>query len=297
LSATALADRELVELAVLDSGEHAFALEVRAAEAQSCWRVARGLVEQTRRWPVITHCWQREGSSLREILDNAELFSRFFYEEVPDVDDVSPRALIAAADAVDVDAFVRRKAAQVEPDRPLEKFVECELEATQHRCGAAPSREEVAGATLNGTALVTTYDLDRWLLAWEQAHCPAADPADGRQEWFEADPLVLLFLPTPSPWEALAYLNFYGTSDFGSEHYIALGRRWHERFGAELYAHFGTMLECFVTRPPSSLDAAWALAREHELVAPCTLALPGIPLRSYARGLVGHERWFLHERP
>jgi hypothetical protein len=39
------------------------------------------------------------------------------------------------------------------------------------------------------------------------------------------------------------------------------------------------------------------LAYEHERVAPCTLMLPGIPLRHYAEGLIGHRTWFLHERP
>jgi len=57
------------------------------------------------------------------------------------------------------------------------------------------------------------------------------------------------------------------------------------------------MLEFVVNRPPRSLDEAWALAREQELVAPCTTALPGITLREHARSLVDRDTWFIHERP
>ncbi|WP_291467436.1 DUF4253 domain-containing protein [Acidovorax sp.] len=74
-------------------------------------------------------------------------------------------------------------------------------------------------------------------------------------------------------------------------------RGWRELHGAELWAHYGTMLEFAVGRPPRDFDTALALAREHDLAAPCTLALPGIALRHHALGLVGHGTWFLHERP
>ena len=81
------------------------------------------------------------------------------------------------------------------------------------------------------------------------------------------------------------------------EGFIALLRRWRERNGAELFTHYGTMLEFEVSRPPADLDAALPLAHEHALAAPCTLALSGTPLRHHALGLVGHGEWFLHERP
>jgi hypothetical protein len=92
-------------------------------------------------------------------------------------------------------------------------------------------------------------------------------------------------------------MHWYGTSDFGAEHYVALGRQWETRHGARLVAHYGTMIQCLVERPPASPIEAWSLACEHDLAAPCTLALPGIPLRDYARALAGWDRWFLHERP
>ena len=78
---------------------------------------------------------------------------------------------------------------------------------------------------------------------------------------------------------------------------IALLRSWRERFGAELVAHWGNMLQLVVEHPPTDADTAWELAWEQTLVAPCTIWLPGTPLREYARSLIGANRWFLHERP
>lgn len=54
----------------------------------------------------------------------------------------------------------------------------------------------------------------------------------------------------------MAYLRWYGTSDYGAEHYIALGRSWERRFGAELVAHYGTMLQRLVSRPPETIQDA-----------------------------------------
>ena len=76
-----------------------------------------------------------------------------------------------------------------------------------------------------------------------------------------------------------------------------MSRRWHDQFGAELVAHYGVMIKFVVRRPPSTLDVAWQLAREQELIAECTTILPGVPLRHHARALVGRDTWFLFERP
>jgi hypothetical protein len=70
-----------------------------------------------------------------------------------------------------------------------------------------------------------------------------------------------------------------------------------QAYGAELVAHFGTMLQFVVSRPPQTLDQAFALAVQQNAVAPCTLALPGVSLREHVRALMCVDKWFLHERP
>jgi hypothetical protein len=297
LSATPLGARELVELPVLDTPERAYAMELSPDEMEEMWDVARGLVAETGRWPLITTTFG-DGETLEEKLSDADLFSRSgYYGANADVDDVSPRALLAAADAVDVAAFLRRRTAELQRLTSVEE-IEHELERTREYCGSAPGRDDVARARVDGQPITTCHQLDRWLLGWELAHGSSSDPTAERiTEWFNPDPYpaILLFLPTPNPWDALAYIPFWGAGGHGSEHYVALGRQWHERFGAELFAHFGTMLECFVSRPPTTIDEAWELGRQHDLIAQSTLA--GSSLRHYAAGLVNYDRWFLHERP
>ncbi|WP_428268063.1 DUF4253 domain-containing protein [Haliangium sp.] len=68
-------------------------------------------------------------------------------------------------------------------------------------------------------------------------------------------------------------------------------------FGAEIVAHYGTMLQLIVSRRPDDIDDAWALAYAQQLVAECTTVLPGISLRDHARALMHADRWFLHQRP
>jgi hypothetical protein len=119
-------------------------------------------------------------------------------------------------------------------------------------------------------------------------------------DWFEpsADQSTeLVLLPTPRSWESLAYHSWYAMEGQPSSPFIALLRSWERRYGAELVAHWGTMLQLVVANPPRTLEDATALAREHIAVAPCTTALPGLSIASYARALVGRTTWFLHERP
>jgi hypothetical protein len=117
-------------------------------------------------------------------------------------------------------------------------------------------------------------------------------------EWYEPnETTALVLLPTPHSWETLAFLHFYAAADESSAPLLALLKFWNERYGAELVANWGTMLQFVVSRPPTHLEDAIALAREQILLAPCTTLLPGVPLMQHARALVGCERWFLHERP
>jgi hypothetical protein len=78
---------------------------------------------------------------------------------------------------------------------------------------------------------------------------------------------------------------------------VALARRWNQQFGAELVAHYGTVLQFRVLRPPATLQQALRLAWEQQTVAECTTITRGVPLFEHARVLVGRDQWFLHERP
>lgn len=296
LAGTALMDCAMAKLPILDTGEIALALEINTKVIESSWKIARALLPATGRCPIVTTCWSGTSGTLEERIADEDFFSRFFFEEAPHAGDTRPRALIASSQKVDVTKFLQGLRADSEVNDDLTDLLPFEREGTQQACGKAPSQNELAQARINGDPIRTRSQLDRWLLEWELTQGCLPDPKLGRQEWFQPEHAVLLFLPTVSSWEALAYLGFYGAYQ-GAEKYIALGKTWEQRFGAQLVAHYGTMLQCLVSRPPQDARSAWVLALEHDLVAPCTLALPGIALRHYAAGLVHQDRWFLHERP
>jgi hypothetical protein len=138
----------------------------------------------------------------------------------------------------------------------------------------------------------------RWSVA---AHRPFG-PVDGTHlEWFEPDEsigLALVLLPTPNCWEVPLYLEFFGCES--SERVALLARTmhaWHERYGAEIVAHFGTMMEFGVASPPMTKDEAVAVGAEQSAIAPSTLDLAGVSEVQHARTLIGRDTWFLHERP
>lgn len=293
---TALAGRDIVPLRVLDTQHWAYAIQIGKAEVEPMWRVARGLVDRTGLWPVASCAWGSHGDWRKSVLSE-DFFSRFYYREAPGANDVSPTALLRMADQVDVDTFVDDLVKLRGSYFALDKAIRLEVDTTRHTCGIAPTEQEIAAARAADKNIDSHAAFDRWLMHWEAAHGVPLDRSLGRQDWFEQDPAVLLLLPTENSWDALAYLHWFGSSQPGAQYFIALGRRWRQRYGAELVAHYGTMLQCLVSRPPQTLDEAWSLAREHDLASPSTLALPGIALRHHALGLVDHDRWFLHERP
>lgn len=213
-------------------------------------------------------------------------------------------------------ALAEIRAAQREDPAPLRDFAEWHLDATQRRCGHAPDVHEIEAEFADGDGRLvyrwlgertaghpSVIDLERWLLDWEEAHATTPGPEMAEHnDWFEPDEgeAHLLFLPTSSSAESLAYLEFWaedGVAGASTARLVAILRSWNERFGAELIAHWGTMLQFNVANPPDTLDAAWEIATEIDLIAPSTNELPGIVVRDAARTLWRRRTWFLHERP
>jgi Domain of unknown function (DUF4253) len=176
-----------------------------------------------------------------------------------------------------------------------------ELEATDRLFGSAPSLAEVRSSLGSDPGVRT---LDRWLFQWEQARVDAG-VADGVVDdtylnWFvpTRQPCCVVLMPSATSWQAGALLDFFGAGDLeGWAVFVSLLRRWEERWGAEIVASFGTMLESNVPSPPSEPQDLLDLAIEQHLLAPCTTLLPGIRIRHHARVLAGRRTWFLHEKP
>lgn len=286
LAQTKFASRTWETVPVLDSDETVLVASCCEGEAREFWATLRDLVQKTGRWPVVS-----EASSV----DLEDLFSRFYFEEEPSAEDISPRGVAAHARTLSaVDTLV---ALDDESEIEWSELVDYELSATEQACGEVPAPEVVAGACLDGKPLASSWDLDRWLLAWELEQGASIEQLAQRQDGFSEPSMIILLLPTSNSWEALGYLHWYGAGTVGSPACMALGYSWQKRWGAEIYAHFGTMFECVVSTPPKTLEEAWPLAREQHLLAPYSLHASGLPTRHLAAGLVNHDHWFFHERP
>jgi hypothetical protein len=286
LDGSALSGRAVTILPVPSTDDVAFAVACEVSEVLSAWRSARDLVSRTGRWPVVAVAWNG--------LD--ELFIRFPFDNGSGAD-TSVAGIVSRADRLDPVDVLADLAAQDDRWDAYEYLEPFEIPNTEQAVGSSPSAAEVRAAL--GPA-PSRAELDSWLLEWEQSRGGTVASRTAHLEWFEPDGLALwlVLLPTTRSWEVPAYISFYGAEgEGGAERLVAVIRSWHGRYGAELVAHFGTMLEFSVGRPPLSLQEAWQLAREQELIAPCTTALQGVPLRQHARALVGRGTWFLHERP
>lgn len=287
-----LSGREVVSLDLPGTSRPVLAAVGDPGDVMGDWRAARALVPRTFRWPVVVE-GRITGATTAED----------FILDLPwrPISQILLDTHASPADADRAGALFDVPGAAVSLDRR----VGWHLDRTRERCGTAPTPAELAaGLGLADPEAANEDDAERWLLAWEERHVPTVEPETGRwNEWHEIGPepgCVLLFMPPDDGPRVLAYLGFWaeeGIAGMSAARLIRILDHWSSRYGAELVAHWGTMLQFSVAEPPGTLEEALALAAEHHAVAPCTTILPGMTRRDHARVLWKRTRWFLHERP
>jgi hypothetical protein len=170
------------------------------------------------------------------------------------------------------------------------------------RWGKTPPEADFRRAA--GDAGDPRLGIERFLLEWElEQGQPTADAlqimgyADqGDLDPPPDDPAFVMLLPTVRPWEV--YSHVQGLWNRPSDRLVRAARQWNERFGAECVAIYpGYSTQLLVQRPPADIWTAWELAREHWLLAPDTIMLPGIHVRDYARALMEARYWELKSKP
>lgn len=286
-----LAYSEIVQLKVLDTSETAYAIEIPIENIEKNWKLVNKLLKSSNMTPVISSYWS-DCKNFKKTVMEEDIFSRFYFDEAPKAGCVNPKEIIKRSESVDVDSFLKNLLNEENKYSALEDLfddlLEYELDQSLYFTNNKVTKADIP------KELTTRYDLDLWLMKKELLNGGLGIREHGRVSLYNPDNAYILILPIESTWEALAYINWFGTSDYGSEYYIALGKRWEKEYGAELYCHYGTMLQCVVERPPTDPLLAWELACCHDLIASCTFSHS---VRYYANGLVDNGYWFLHERP
>ena len=310
LATTPLANQQLAEVEILDTGENAFVVEVNSANALESWQILQELKTSIGRAPILVAEFET-GKNWQQSVKKSqtEIFSRFPYEfELNNSrhtdQEISPQAIINRAKTLDLasvlESYSQREEAYSSSEQ-LQEEIEREVDFTQQNYGIAPTVSEVVNALQDQKQ--TLIQIESFLFHWENNHVDVSQLQASVYldylDWYEPNSgLGIILLPTLNNWDALAYISFFGAEGFGeAEKMMTVFQSWQQCFGAELVAHYGTILQFVVQHPPSTLETAFQLAWEQYMIAPCTLELPGITLREHARALLQTQRWFLHERP
>jgi hypothetical protein len=292
-----LGDRELVSLPV-PGGGHAFAVQAHAKSMLEDWEKLRGLVALTGRWPIFSNSY--EGGDWKAAMRSSDPFSRFEFEGEYwriDSQDVSPATVIARSLSIEASAVLERSHLQ-----DMARFESYAAQFRTARSSGVPMRlpDEGMDAMLEGMRpKVFTAEKARYLEGARAGSDPGVLARAVYQDWFDVpdEHAFLLLLPDSRSWAVPAYLHWFGACAADSESVCAMLRHWQERHGAELVAHFGTMLQFVVANPPSDPSAAFDLAWEHDQMAGDTLARPGVEVGEHADYVALSRRWFLHSRP
>lgn len=286
LTGTPLAGRTVEGRRLWPSEQRVFWVDIEYAEMMAAWSAARGLLESTGRWPVVgTEYAEARPPDLTSALTNPRS---------------APPAEIVAAGQQAATA-IRERILETQGPLTVADHLTFQLNRMRVGDGIAPTREQVL-STL--PARMPFDELDRWLMDWEERQLPTSGSEDGGHlSWFEprgSDQIQLLFPPAPSSGTALLGVAYFGEQGWPGatpQNITAIVDAWAARYGAELVANWGTMLQFIVARPPQTLEQAWPLAVEQYLVGPDTFHGPGVTIRGHARALIDRPDWFLHARP
>ena len=121
------------------------------------------------------------------------------------------------------------------------------------------------------------------------------DESQGEQHlsaahWAE---VVVGLFPVEAPWQVFAHLNWGWFNDCpGAAEHCAVQRSWAERYGAEVVAVTGDVVECTVARPPQGRAAALELAWEQYAYNPDLVDQGTGTVARLAAGLLGERVWY-----
>lgn len=153
-------------------------------------------------------------------------------------------------------------------------------------------------------------DVDEWLSSREEEDPEFYSAMSGSWPTEEAAPIelsvhldvlsrkpkpsvILGLVPTRHSWQVPAHLRLGGWNDCPETRFhVALHKRWHERYGADIACVTSDVIECTVARPPSSREEALALAREQFLY--CTdIVNQGVEtIENLAAVLMKSRNWY-----
>ena len=289
----------IIELAIPGSNEKAFAIEVDVNTKYELWEHLRGLKAELGMYPVISATWGGMSSSWAESVKGEDVFSRFYYSEESPGEDTSPLNIITKSKGT-IHESILEEHNKIYSEEIVDS-ISYYIDGLKLSFGKAPFEQEVLDQMARGE-IKDYFSLNKWFFDWSIKEIGLEKLSMESTEflnWYEpsGQSELLILLPTSNSCEIIAYIHWFGACTTNTEKAISLLRKWNAKYGAEVVAHYGTMLHIKVAKKPETTEEAFELAKEHESFAPCTTALPGATLSDLAIALMSRDTWFLHERP
>ncbi|HYP21295.1 MAG TPA: DUF4253 domain-containing protein [Chloroflexia bacterium] len=251
-----------LELLFSPDGHEVYGLAVPGERALTTWGELRDLSEQTGYWPVILGAEEEvefhrrfiedfgAGTSVREILSKAE---------ATDVDRLLENRLLGLAelDSDEWEAFSEMLMSKAE-EAGEGSHIDVVSEWAEHIDKVPGRRRAVLEQLLREKA-------GEWPENAEP-HNYFSIPyewTDGYKRFKPLRTVRVALVPTRASWEVPAYLKFGAWNDCPQpEEHVAILKRWHAQYGAQVVGLTHDVLEVGVTRPPNSKLSAFNLARE-----------------------------------
>lgn len=287
--------RPVLAVPTRDAAVQAFAVSVNAVEAQHMWQVARQLTDQTQRHPVL----------LQAELTHSDLDFRFSdygfdTECLNDLQDISVQAIVSTAQKLNIEDELKRHQAHHYADTDQQDvldMVDSYYTDLTDQVGVSPTIDQMKAQVIQQN-MQSCLELELWLTDWlnqQKLTLPAS--GSGKNVLFSHtghESFVVAFLPTPYPYEVPAYLHFFGA--LSSPFLVALFKRWHDDYAAELFGHYLTVMT-FLSPAKLSFESAKQVALEQHLIAPYDFFAGGDTIYSRTFDLMRGEDWFIHEKP
>lgn len=159
-------------------------------------------------------------------------------------------------------------------------------------------------------ARAAAMDIEEWLSAREEEEFEDSSAMAGSWPTEESPPIelsihldvlsrkpkstvILGLVPTRHAWQVPAYLRLGGWNDCPEAPiHVALHKRWHIRYGAEIACVTSDVVECSVGRPPTTREDALALAREQYLYCPDIVNQGVESIENLAALLMRSKSWY-----
>jgi hypothetical protein len=278
----------LQDISPADAALKIYSLVVPGAEALSTWQKLRRAVDETGYWPVIA------GST-------AEFKDRDFQALLRKLHDIPN--FIQRGSGMSVEDWFDNGMSRID-------FREQEVAPQVGMAMHAALKEYTDNPTLAGlskfedTAKGVGVDPDGWLGGeYTCLHCPeikvkptTEDDLIGYKNILTNkayDQVVMLLVPTKTPWEVPAYLMIgYGNQLHEPHEHFAVHKFWHENYGAEIITSTNDTIEMLIARPPTSPDEAQRLAQQQFVYAPDIVKHGTGKTSALAGQLINGKTWY-----